>query len=161
MPTMTNEKRRRRRGDDRDTRRGEGRQDESDDRRERSRASSPASRRRTRSRSCSFRPFPRRRFASSDAVPAESVIATSLVGRSDPDNHPHDGTDSAWQATAVGALASACQNALGTHSKGAVGFFTRTGGTIGFFGTCLIVLCAGRGLSGVARRQARWASLSR
>ncbi|KAL0951269.1 hypothetical protein HGRIS_007983 [Hohenbuehelia grisea] len=37
------------------------------------------------------------------------------------------------QAGAVGAFVSAIQNALGTHSKGAAGFFTRTGGTIGFF----------------------------
>ena len=38
------------------------------------------------------------------------------------------------QAAGVGALVSAVQNALGTHSSGAAGFFTRTGGTIGFFG---------------------------
>ena len=38
------------------------------------------------------------------------------------------------QAAGVGALVSAVQNALGTHSSGAAGFLTRTGGTIGFFG---------------------------
>ena len=38
------------------------------------------------------------------------------------------------QAAGVGALASAVQNALGSHSSGAAGFLTRTGGTIGFFG---------------------------
>ncbi|KAL7285376.1 hypothetical protein ACG7TL_000471 [Trametes sanguinea] len=37
------------------------------------------------------------------------------------------------QAAGVGALVSAVQNALGKHSSGAAGFFTRTGGTIGFF----------------------------
>ncbi|KAI0651942.1 hypothetical protein C8Q79DRAFT_899148 [Trametes meyenii] len=37
------------------------------------------------------------------------------------------------QAAGVGALVSAIQNALGTHSSGAAGFLTRTGGTIGFF----------------------------
>ena len=40
------------------------------------------------------------------------------------------------QAAGVGALVSAVQNALGTHNSGAAGFFTRTGGTIGFFGMC-------------------------
>ncbi|KAI0669807.1 hypothetical protein C8Q78DRAFT_976537 [Trametes maxima] len=37
------------------------------------------------------------------------------------------------QAAGVGALVSAIQNALGTHTSGAAGFLTRTGGTIGFF----------------------------
>ncbi|KAI0801173.1 hypothetical protein C8Q74DRAFT_1240626 [Fomes fomentarius] len=37
------------------------------------------------------------------------------------------------QAAGIGALVSAVQNALGTHSSGAAGFLTRTGGTIGFF----------------------------
>ncbi|KAH9858104.1 hypothetical protein C2E23DRAFT_719351 [Lenzites betulinus] len=37
------------------------------------------------------------------------------------------------QAAGVGALVSAVQNALGSHSSGAAGIFTRTGGTIGFF----------------------------
>ncbi|OJT04738.1 hypothetical protein TRAPUB_4532 [Trametes pubescens] len=37
------------------------------------------------------------------------------------------------QAAGVGALVSAVQNALGTHTSGAAGFLTRTGGTIGFF----------------------------
>ena len=43
------------------------------------------------------------------------------------------------QAAGVGALASAVQNALGSHSSGAAGFLTRTGGTIGFFGACIIL----------------------
>lgn len=38
------------------------------------------------------------------------------------------------QAAAVGAFVSAVQNALGEHNRGAAGFFTRSGGTIGFFG---------------------------
>lgn len=42
------------------------------------------------------------------------------------------------QAAAVGAFVSTIQNALGKHSRGAAGFFTRTGGTIGFFGTFLV-----------------------
>ncbi|ETW86887.1 hypothetical protein HETIRDRAFT_41217 [Heterobasidion irregulare TC 32-1] len=37
------------------------------------------------------------------------------------------------QAGLVGAFVSAVQNALGTHSKGASGFLSRSGGTIGFF----------------------------
>ncbi|KAF8898805.1 hypothetical protein BD779DRAFT_1431821 [Infundibulicybe gibba] len=37
------------------------------------------------------------------------------------------------QAGAVGAFVSTIQNALGKHSNGAMGFVTRTGGTIGFF----------------------------
>lgn len=39
------------------------------------------------------------------------------------------------QAAGVGALVSAVQNALGSHTAGAAGFLTRTGGTIGFFGS--------------------------
>jgi hypothetical protein len=37
------------------------------------------------------------------------------------------------QAGAVGLLLSSIQNALGSHSHGAMGVLTRTGGTIGFF----------------------------
>lgn len=44
------------------------------------------------------------------------------------------------QAAGVGALVSAIQNALGSHNKGATGFFTRSGGTIGLFGTYRSVL---------------------
>jgi hypothetical protein len=39
------------------------------------------------------------------------------------------------QAGGVGAFISAIQSALGTHSRGASGFLTRTGSTIGIFGT--------------------------
>lgn len=38
------------------------------------------------------------------------------------------------QAGVVGAFVSTLQNALSSHSRGAMGFLTRTGGTIGFFG---------------------------
>ncbi|TFY72870.1 hypothetical protein EVG20_g125 [Dentipellis fragilis] len=38
-----------------------------------------------------------------------------------------------FQAGIVGAFVSAVQNALGAHSRGAAGFLTRSGGTIGFF----------------------------
>jgi len=38
------------------------------------------------------------------------------------------------QAAGVGVFASTVQNALSSHSQGAMGFVTRTGGTIGFFG---------------------------
>ena len=34
----------------------------------------------------------------------------------------------------VGLFISAIQNALTSHNRGAMGVFTRTGGTIGFFG---------------------------
>jgi len=37
------------------------------------------------------------------------------------------------QAGIVGAFVSAAQNALGSHSSGATGFLTRSGGTIGTF----------------------------
>ncbi|KAG6912009.1 hypothetical protein DXG01_000257 [Tephrocybe rancida] len=37
------------------------------------------------------------------------------------------------QAGAVGVFVSAVQNALGSHSNGAMGFLTRTGGTIALF----------------------------
>ncbi|PPQ97061.1 hypothetical protein CVT26_001243 [Gymnopilus dilepis] len=37
------------------------------------------------------------------------------------------------QAGVVGFVLSSIQNALGTHSHGAMGVVTRTGGTIGFF----------------------------
>ena len=42
------------------------------------------------------------------------------------------------QAAIFGLVVSTLQNALGKHNYGAMGVFTRTGGTIGFFGTCLV-----------------------
>jgi hypothetical protein len=44
------------------------------------------------------------------------------------------------QAGIVGAFVSAVQNALGSHSRGAAGFLTRSGGTIGTFGKRTIYL---------------------
>ena len=43
------------------------------------------------------------------------------------------------QAGAVGAFVSAIQNALASHSHGAMGFVTRTGTTIGFFGALMLL----------------------
>ncbi|KAF5336883.1 hypothetical protein D9611_003156 [Ephemerocybe angulata] len=42
-------------------------------------------------------------------------------------------SSSALKGAGVGLFVSTLQNALGNHSKGAMGVFTRTGGTIGFF----------------------------
>ncbi len=47
------------------------------------------------------------------------------------------------QAAGVGFAMSAIQNALGKHSHGASGVFTRTGGTIGFFGAWPTPYCMG------------------
>lgn len=43
-----------------------------------------------------------------------------------------------FKAGIVGTFVSTVQNALGSHSHGAAGFLTRTGGTIGFFGMSVI-----------------------
>ena len=42
------------------------------------------------------------------------------------------------QAGVVGTFVSTIQNALASHSHGAAGFMTRTGGTIGLFGTFFV-----------------------
>jgi hypothetical protein len=47
----------------------------------------------------------------------------------------HDALVVGFQAGAAGVFVSAIQNALGTHSYGALGFLTRSGSTIGVFGT--------------------------
>ena len=44
----------------------------------------------------------------------------------------------ALQAGTIGLIVSTVQNALGKHTHGAMGVFTRTGGTIGFFGNTII-----------------------
>ncbi len=44
------------------------------------------------------------------------------------------GTQLAVQGAAVGIMVSALRNALGSHTQGAAGVLTRTGGTIGLFG---------------------------
>lgn len=66
----------------------------------------------------------------------------------------------ALQSAGVGVLISAVQNALAQHNAGAMGIFTRTGGTIGFFGTTLGA--NGSVLSSLNRRsfQLRWVELS-
>ncbi|PCH33708.1 hypothetical protein WOLCODRAFT_135276 [Wolfiporia cocos MD-104 SS10] len=56
--------------------------------------------------------------ASESYEPKQALQAASAVG---------------LQAAGVGAFVSAIQNALGSHSSGAAGVLTRTGGTIGFF----------------------------
>ncbi|KAF8922616.1 hypothetical protein CPB85DRAFT_1427905 [Mucidula mucida] len=43
------------------------------------------------------------------------------------------GTQLAVQGAAVGIMVSALRNALGSHTQGAAGVLTRTGGTIGLF----------------------------
>lgn len=45
------------------------------------------------------------------------------------------------QSAVVGTFVSTIQNALNSHSRGAMGFLTRTGGTIGFFGAYFILFC--------------------
>jgi len=45
-----------------------------------------------------------------------------------------EATRTGLQGAAIGLFFSAIQNALGNHSHGAMGVFTRTGGTIGVFG---------------------------
>jgi len=46
----------------------------------------------------------------------------------------------ALKAGAVGFFVSSLQNALQTHNYGAMGVFTRTGSTIGFFGMLSFVI---------------------
>lgn len=48
----------------------------------------------------------------------------------------------ALQAAGIGAFVSAVQNALGSHTRGALGFLTRSGGTIGVFGVSWPLLCS-------------------
>lgn len=52
------------------------------------------------------------------------------------------------QAAAVGAFVSTIQNALSSHSRGAMGFLTRTGGTIGFFGVCYFLVRRSKSTNG-------------
>jgi len=73
------------------------------------------------------------------------AIAESLSPHTEEEHayHPKQSLSNAaivgLQAGGVGVFVSAVQNALGQHGKGAMGIFTRTGGTIGFFGTSLQV----------------------
>lgn len=77
---------------------------------------------------------------SSTSAPAQTLVY-------EPRPSLHYASVVGLQAAGVGAFVSAIQNALGKHSSGASGFLTRTGGTIGFFGTSQLVyspscLCA-------------------
>ena len=68
------------------------------------------------------------------------------------------------QAAGVGFAMSAIQNALGKHSHGAMGVFTRTGGTIGFFGAWPTLYCMGASRADVRcllSRQLLWERRSR
>lgn len=70
----------------------------------------------------------------------------------------------ALQAGAVGAFVSAVQNALGSHSSGASGFLTRSGGTIGIFGTpasFFYVLGRSRDSTQLGLEKLQWALHSR
>lgn len=72
--------------------------------------------------------------AMADAEPAPASSSAPLIY--DPKPSLRYASAVALQAAGIGAFVSAVQNALGTHTAGASGFLTRTGGTIGFFGAC-------------------------
>lgn len=66
------------------------------------------------------------------------------------------------QAAVVGTFVSTIQNALSSHSRGAMGFLTRTGGTIGFFGVCHILFARKMPIYILnLNEQVLWDSLSR
>lgn len=65
------------------------------------------------------------------------------------------------QAGLVGTFVSAVQNALGSHSRGAAGFLTRSGGTIGTFGKRNNSACNLRELNQASSLQLPWALLLR
>jgi hypothetical protein len=75
---------------------------------------------------------------------AETALHTTeqaLTGEHTADDyHPRDAIGRSIKATLVtgtaGAAVSAVQNTLTKQNIGAWGIFTRTGGTIGVFGTC-------------------------
>jgi len=64
-----------------------------------------------------------------------------------------------FQAGVVGAFVSAVQNALGSHSRGAAGFLTRSGGTIGTFGKKNNLACNMRELNQASPLKLPWAPL--
>lgn len=64
----------------------------------------------------------------------------------EPKSALRNATTIGFQAGMVGAFVSAVQNALGSHSRGAAGFLTRSGGTIGTFGKRNNLACQVRGL---------------
>lgn len=79
-----------------------------------------------------------------EAVFTHSELSSSLNMASEPVQDAYEpkaplsrATTAGLQAGAVGAFVSAVQNALSSHSAGAAGFLTRTGGSIGTFGESL------------------------
>ncbi|KAI0778275.1 hypothetical protein BD413DRAFT_508064 [Trametes elegans] len=68
-----------------------------------------------------------------DALDTTSSAATPETAVYDPKPSLQYASAVGLQSAGIGALVSAVQNALGTHTSGAAGFLTRTGGTIGFF----------------------------
>ncbi|TCD69919.1 hypothetical protein EIP91_005743 [Steccherinum ochraceum] len=68
-----------------------------------------------------------------DANEGESSTAKPTLSTYQPRPTIYSASIVGAQAAAVGAFVSTVQNALGKHTRGAAGFFTRTGGTIGFF----------------------------
>ncbi len=73
---------------------------------------------------------------SSDTAPSAAVPELAAY---DPKPSLQYASAVGLQAAGIGALVSAVQNALGSHSSGAAGVFTRSGGTIGFFGVHVVV----------------------
>ena len=89
------------------------------------------------------RPPPPRRVAPAMSDSQDETHAqTPEILTYDPKPSLRHASAVALQAGMAGALVSAIQNALGSHNRGAAGVFTRTGGTIGFFGAflCRVVL---------------------
>lgn len=58
----------------------------------------------------------------------------------------------ALQGAGVGLLVSAVQNSLDKHNKGAMGVFTRTGGTIGLFAAMAGIFAGGEAISANVRQ---------
>ncbi|KAH9486993.1 hypothetical protein JR316_0001059 [Psilocybe cubensis] len=63
----------------------------------------------------------------------EAEVSNSNTPAFDAKSPVQEASRIALQGAAVGLVLSSVQNALGTHSHGAMGVVTRTGGTIGFF----------------------------
>lgn len=73
---------------------------------------------------------------------ATNTLTTDMAtGAYEPKAALSRATTTGLQAGAVGAFVSAVQNALSSHSAGAAGFLTRTGGSIGTFGGSPPRLC--------------------
>ncbi|KAI0094821.1 hypothetical protein BDY19DRAFT_44791 [Irpex rosettiformis] len=67
-------------------------------------------------------------------VHSTTTAATEVATTYDPKPSLQYASTVALQMAAIGTVVSATQNALGSHSRGAFGVFTRTGSTIGIFG---------------------------